>query len=165
MKHLSVLVPKGLAIIDTIIGSMNLFQMANSHYRKQNPGKEDLFQIDIVGPSKDPHTYNRLFSVIPTKTIQEVKLNYDFVLWMKEQRIRHHAELASLCRGAFLLAETGLMHGKSCATHWLTHDKFRENYPDVNLLPDKIISEDNGIYSRGGAYSFLNLLLHLIEKY
>jgi transcriptional regulator GlxA family with amidase domain len=33
------------------------------------------------------------------------------------------------------------------------------------LLPEKIISEDNGIYSSGGAYSFLNMLIHLIEKY
>ena len=57
------------------------------------------------------------------------------------------------------------MHGKSCATHWLTHDKFRKMFPDVKLIPEKVISEENGIYSTGDAYSFLNLLLYLIEKY
>lgn len=61
--------------------------------------------------------------------------------------------------------ETGLMNGKSCATHWLTHDAFRKRFPNVNLIPEKVISEDNGIYSSGGACSFLNLLLYLIEKY
>ena len=63
------------------------------------------------------------------------------------------------------MAKTGLMNDKTCATHWLTHDKFKEMFPKVKLLEEKIINEDNGIYSSGGAYSFLNLLLYLIEKY
>ena len=64
-----------------------------------------------------------------------------------------------------MLAETGLLNGKSCATHWTIHDAFRQRYPKVNLIPEKIITEDNGIYSSGGAYSFLNFVLYLIEKY
>ena len=56
---------------------------------------------------------------------------------MKKQRVTHGAEIASLCRGAFLLAETGLLNGKSCATHWITHEKFKQKYPQVNLLPEK----------------------------
>ena len=75
------------------------------------------------------------------------------------------AEIASLCKGAFLLAETGLLNGKSCATHWTSHDLFRERFPKVNLIPEKIICEDRGIYSSGGAYSILNFTLYLIEKY
>ena len=96
---------------------------------------------------------------------EQMDINAAFVDWMRVQRIQNHAEMASLCRGAFLLAQTGLINGKSCATHWITHDLFRELFPQVNLLPDKVINEDKGIYSSGGAYSFLNLLLYLIEKY
>ena len=184
MKHLSVMVPRGTAIVDTIIGSINLFQMANNYLKQHDPRKEELFAIDLVGLDREPQTYNRFFTVTPTKTIDEVdktdliivagivgnidrqiEINYGFIDWMKRQRIENDTEVASLCRGAFLLAETGLLNGKSCATHWITHDKFRQKYPQVDLLPDKIISEDNGIYSSGGAYSFLNLLIHLIEKY
>ena len=184
MKHLSIMVPTGTAIVDTIIGSLNLFQMANSYRkRRQNKG-DDLFAIDLVGLSMEPQTYNRFFSVTPTKTINEIEktdlivvagivgdlekqieANYAFVDWMRRQRVEHDAEIASLCRGAFLLAETGLLNGKSCATHWVTHNRFKEKYPQVDLLPEKVINEDNGIYSSGGAYSFLNLLIHLIEKY
>ena len=184
MKHISILVPKGLAILDTILGSFNLFQMANNQYRKRNPGQNALFEIDLVGITTQLHKYDNYFSITPTKTIngvkrtdliivpglvgnmqQQIALNYPFVDWIKEQRIQHNAELASLCRGAFLLAETGLMHSKACATHWLTHDTFRQMFPEVKLMPEKVISEDNGIYSSGGAYSFLNLLIYLIEKY
>ncbi len=184
VKHLSILVPRGTAILDTIIGSLNLFQMANNYRKRAGRTKEDLFNIDLVGLDREAQTYNSYFSVSPTKTIDEVQKtdliiiagivgdmekqierNRPFVDWMRNQRITHDAEIASLCRGAFLLAETGLLNGKSCATHWITHDKFREKYKEVNLLPEKIISEDNGIYSSGGAYSFLNLLIYLIEKY
>ncbi len=184
MKHLSILIPRGKAIVDTIIGTMNLFQMANNYYRKNGFSSEDLFKVDLVGLTEETVTYNHVLAVQPTISIdqvertdliivagivgemdEQIELNRPFVTWMKQQRIKHHCEMASLCRGAFLLAETGLMNGKSCATHWLTHDKFRQRFPNVNLIPEKIISEDNGIYSSGGAYSFLNLLLYLIEKY
>ncbi len=184
MKHLSVIVPKGLAIVDTILGTVNLFQLANNYHEKQGFPESGCFEIDLVGLDLDSHTFNSFFSVSPTKTIDDIKktdlivipgllgdmkrqveLNLAFVDWIRHQRIRNHAELASLCRGAFLLARTGMMNGKTCATHWLTHDAFREMFPEVELLPDKVINEDNGIYSSGGAYSFLNLLLYLIEKY
>ena len=184
MKHLSIMVPVGTAIVDTIIGSFNLFQMANNYLRKKGLLNHDLFSIDLVGLTKQPQTYNRFFTIAPTKSLGEIEKtdliivagivgdiekqidnNSLFIEWMKKQRIENDAEIASLCRGAFLLAETGLLNGKSCATHWITHDKFKQKYPRVNLLPEKIISEDNGIYSSGGAYSFLNLLLHLVEKY
>ena len=184
MKHVSILVPRGTAIVDTILGSHNLFQMANHHFRKTDTSSKDLFHIDLVGITKEQHSYNDFFTITPTRSIDETKdtdliivpglvgnmkkqidLNYPLVDWMRSRRIEQDTEIASLCRGAFLLAETGLMHGKFCATHWLTHDTFRRMYPEVKLAPEKVISEDNGIYSSGGAYSFLNLLLYLIEKY
>jgi len=184
MKHLSIVVPKGQVIVDTIIGSMNLFQMANNYHRKHQLSPNGVFEINLVGTAKEPHLFNHYLSLTPDKTLEEVTqtdliiipglvgdmreqiaLNEPLVRWIKEQRIQHQSELASLCRGAFLVAKTGLMNGKSCATHWLTHDQFRQMFPSVTLLPEKVINEDNGIYSSGGAYSFLNLLLYLIEKF
>jgi len=172
-----------MAIVDTLIGSYNLFHMANRYRIKQGISNEELFTIDLVALDKAPHVYSPFVSITPTKSIdqvtktdliivpgvvgdmkEQIALNYPLINWMKEQRIGNHAEIASLCRGAFLLAETGLMYGKACATHWLTHDTFREMFPQVELAPDKVICEDNGIYSSGGAYSFLNLLLHLVKN-
>ncbi len=184
MKHLSVLVPKGLVIADTIIGTYNLFEMANNYHRKSGQSANGLYKIELIGIDTAPHQFNKFLSVTPDKSINQIEytdlivipglvgnmreqiaLNVQLIDWMKQQRIEHNAEIASLCRGAFLLAETGLMQGKHCATHWLTHDIFREMYPKVKLIPEKVISDDNGIYSSGGAYSFLSLLLYLIEKY
>lgn len=170
--------------MDTIIGAMNIFQMANNFQKKKNHEGSPLFEIDLVGITKEPRFFSKFFSVTPTKTFNEIEqtdliivpglvgnmeeqiqLNAPFVGWIRDQRVQCNAEIASLCRGAFLLAETGLMNGKECTTHWLTHDKFRDMFPKVNLIPEKIITDDNGIYSSGGAYSFLSLLLYLVEKY
>ncbi len=184
MKHISILVPAGDAIVDTIIGSRNMFRMANAYLKRTGQAKEDTYRIDLVGLTREPVTYHEVFQVTPTKTIDEVtrtdlivvtgisgnlekglENNAGFLKWIQRQRIENDAEIASLCKGAFILAETGLLNGKSCSTHWTVHDAFKERYPRVNLLTDKVISEDNGIYSSGGAYSFLNLLLYLVEKY
>src|SRR5690606_9029402 len=73
--------------------------------------------------------------------------------------------LASLCIGAFLLAETGLLNGKKCSTHWAYINEFRERYPDVEVEDGAIITEHDNIYSSGGASSLWNLLLYLVEKF
>lgn len=183
MKHISIIVPRGSSIIDTIIAPYNLLRMANSYYRQIQHTNSDLYQIDLVGLSGDPVQYQGLFSVTPTTTIdkvqktdlivvaaisgdleKEIKNNAAYLPWITKQRIENGADIASLCKGTFLLAETGLLNGKSCSTHWTAHNQFKRRYPQVHLVPEKIISEDNGIYSSGGAYSFLNFMLFLIEK-
>jgi transcriptional regulator GlxA family with amidase domain len=65
----------------------------------------------------------------------------------------------------FLLASTGLLKGKQCSTHWRAINDFRKLFPDVNLVVDKILTDENGIYSSGGAYSSTNLIVYLVEKY
>ncbi len=184
MKHISIIIPAGDSILDTIIGTYGLLRMANAHYKRTKQLESDYFQIDLVGLTPESVSHKGLFHVTPTKTIEqvektdlvvvsaisgnlekEIENNRGFIPWIKKQRIENDAEIASLCKGALLLAETGLLNGKSCATHWTAHDIFKRRYPKVNLIPEKIISEDRGIYSSGGAYSFLNFMIYLIEKY
>lgn len=183
MKHISILIPQGNSIVDTIIAPYNLLKMANSYHQNVSGLAEPLFNIDLVGTNNEPVTYQGLFTINPTSSIKSVKKtdliivspisgnpenaikeNQEFIKWIKKQRIVNGSEIASLCKGAFLLAETGLVNGKNCATHWTAHDLFKEKYPDVNLIPESIICEDNGIYSSGGAYSILNFTLYLIER-
>jgi transcriptional regulator GlxA family with amidase domain len=96
--------------------------------------------------------------------LKAVKNNQLLIDWIKEQ-YKHGAEVATICTGAFLLAPSGLLDGKTCSTHWAAADNFRAMFPKVNLQTDKLITDENGIYTNGGAYSFLNLILYLIEKY
>jgi transcriptional regulator GlxA family with amidase domain len=90
--------------------------------------------------------------------------NGAFIPWITQQ-YKAGSEVASLCLGAFLLASTGLLKGRKCATHWLAANQFKAMFPDVELVTEKIITDEQGLYSSGGAFSYLNLILHLIEKY
>jgi transcriptional regulator GlxA family with amidase domain len=157
--------------------------MANRYWKKVNNTNEDLIEVDLVSESVDPIVYQKVFEIKPTMSLneiehtdliivaaldgnmdKEIKRNASYIPWIKHQRIANNAEVASLCKGAFLLAETGLLNGKDCSTHWTVHNQFRQRYPKVNLIPEQIISEQNGIYSSGGAYSFLNFIIYLIER-
>ena len=146
-------------------------------------GKPPLFDVRLVGLSKEAHTYEKLFTVTPQQTIKEVThtdlivipaikgdlkkavhLNREFIPWIAQQ-YKTGSEIASLCLGAFLLASTDLLKGKKCATHWIAANDFKKMFPEVNLVAEKIITDESGIYCSGGAYSFLNLILYLVEKY
>ncbi|MFI5263675.1 MAG: GlxA family transcriptional regulator [Candidatus Kapaibacterium sp.] len=181
MKNISILVPRGAAALGCIEGSFIGFNRANEVLI--GFGKQPLFKVQLVGLSNEPQTYDKFFTVTPDLAINEVKktdliiipavngdmneviaLNKDFFPWIVDQHEKG-AEVASLCVGTFLLASTGLLEGKKCSTHWLGEKDFRKMFPDVNLVSDKIITDEQGIYSSGGANSFWNLIIYLIEKY
>ncbi|MBS1505608.1 MAG: helix-turn-helix domain-containing protein [Bacteroidetes bacterium] len=181
MKHISILVPKGAVALGCIEGPFILFNKANDFLREM--GKEPLFQVQLVGLSHQQEQYHQSFTVSPNVTIAEVKRthliiipavngemktvidqNSGFFDWIRNQ-YKSGAEVASLCVGSFLLASTGLLDGKRCSTHWMAANEFRKMFPDVELVSEKIITEESGIYSSGGANSFWNLLLYLLEKY
>src|SRR5690606_17904007 len=97
-------------------------------------------------------------------THQGVRANAEAIPYFK-RLYNNGASLASLCIGAFLLAETGLLKGKTCSTHWAHIEEFKKRYPDVEVEDGAIITEHDNIYSSGGASSLWNLILYLIEKY
>jgi transcriptional regulator GlxA family with amidase domain len=69
-----------------------------------------------------------------------------------------------VCTGAFALAETGLLDGRQAATHWAFQDLFRTRYPRVDLRPQEILVDAGRLLTTGGATSFLNFALYLIER-
>jgi transcriptional regulator GlxA family with amidase domain len=181
MKHLTILVPDGQNNLSSIVGAYKIFTRANEYWKKA--GKRELFKIELAGISKNVEFYNGLFTVKPHTNISTItkthliiipSLNYNYQKTVKENKLlidwmekqyKHGAEIASICTGAFLLASSGLLDGKTCSTHWAVADNFRTMFPKVNLQTDKLITDENGIYTNGGAYSFLNLVIYLIEKY
>lgn len=77
------------------------------------------------------------------------------------------AIIASVCTGSVLLAEAGLLDGRTCASHWAYRDLFASAYPKVTLLPNAILdlgSEADGIITAGGVTAWQDLALHLIRR-
>lgn len=180
MKHVSVIVPE-TAVIEAIADPRYLFTAVNQFLEVS--GRPPLFKVQLVGLNNEIKLSNNLFSVHTDARIgdiqrtdlivipalsgdipQAVAANKEFIPWIIEQ-YKNGAEVASLCVGAFLLASTGLLKGKKCSTHWGFMNEFRGMYPDVELVDGHIITEEQGLYTSGGANSYWNLLLYLVEKY
>lgn len=181
MKHISILVPQG-ALLGSIEGPRQVFSEVNTMVMGQL-GKPPMFKVELVALTKDVPVYDGMYTIKADQLIKDIpktdliiipalegdlakaiEMNQDFIPWI----IRQHsqgAEVASLCIGAFLLASTGLVNGRKVSTHWIAADAFRKAFPEVELVEDRILTDENGIYSSGGAFSYLNLLLYLIEKY
>lgn len=83
--------------------------------------------------------------------------------------LKHHyeagTEVASLCKGSYFLAEAGILEGKPCTSHWAVMDDLRQRFPEVDLQADSVLTDQNGTYTGGGAFSSLNLVLYLVEKF
>lgn len=180
MMTVSILVPES-AVAESVANPRYVFSAANQFL--QSCGKAPVFNVQLVGPGRDVKVHDGFCSVSTDKIFSEadrtdliiipalygdmqsaMHKNQPAISWMVHQ-YQKGAEIASLCVGAFLLASTGLLDGKKCSTHWAYYNEFRETFPNVEVTDGSIITEEERIYSSGGANSYFNLLLLLLEKY
>ncbi|WP_423128635.1 GlxA family transcriptional regulator [Gaoshiqia sp. Z1-71] len=180
MKNITILVPES-SVIQAIADPQYCFSAVNRFLAMS--GRKPLFKVELVGFKAEIKLSEGCYSVRPHRLIRDVhrtdliiipalfgnlakaiEMNRAFVPWLRDQYDKG-AEIASLCVGAFLLASTGLLDGRKCSTHWSFTNKFREMFPDVLVQDGNIVTEESGIYSSGGANSYWNLLLHLVEKF
>ncbi|MEV6041061.1 helix-turn-helix domain-containing protein [Nonomuraea sp. NPDC052116] len=73
------------------------------------------------------------------------------------------ARIASLCTGAFVLAQAGLLDGRRATTHWGLAGDLAARFPSVDVRPDVLFVEDDGIFTSAGAAAAIDLCLHLIR--
>jgi transcriptional regulator GlxA family with amidase domain len=180
MKKIALLVPEH-AVLASIVDPRLVFTAINMFLAEA--GQPPLFTVQLVGLTADVSLGEAAFTIhtdrqLPDPTPVDLVLipaltgdlsaaiaaNESFIPWIVGQ-YRQGADVASLCVGAFLLASTGLLNGKACSTHWAFADTFRTMFPAVALRDGAIVTEQSGLYSSGGAHSYWNLLLHLVEKY
>jgi len=180
MKKISILVPES-SVMQAIADPQYLFTAVNQFLMAA--GRSPLFDVELVGVRKEVKLNEGMFSVHTQRQLKDVKKtdlvfipalfgdmptavskNKAAVPWIIEQ-YNKGAEVASLCVGAFLLASTGLLNGKKCSTHWGFQNEFSEMYPEVEVVEGNIVTEEDRLYSSGGANSYWNLLLYLVEKY
>lgn len=179
MKHITIVVPECEINLGIIGGAFEILNGANDLWQKM--GNKPRLIIQIAGYVSELKTHRNYFSIHPLdiRKIEKtdlliipaifedydkaVKKNKALINWIGRQ-YKCGAEIASLCSGAFLLAATGLLEERSCSMHWDAVEEFRRMFPNVKPA-DKVITVQNGIYTNGGGYSFLNLMLYLIEKF
>lgn len=180
MVRISILTLKN-AVLASISDACYAFTMVNQFLTEQ--GREPLFEVQLAGLVPEVLLNNGLFAIRPDVLLEEERqpdlviipalagdmvtathMNREYGHWIAH-RYKHGAAVASLCTGAFLLAFSGLLKGRQCTTHWKYGNEFRHYYPTVQLVEEKMITDQHDLYSSGGSNAYWNLLLHLIEKY
>lgn len=180
MKHVSIL-PLYDATLTSIDSSHQLFSRVNDFMNYQ--GKPPFYKIEVVGVAKKAKLNGGLYNINADKLTSEVEKtdvviipllcgdfpkaiekNKKYIDWVITQ-YRNNAELVCLCVGSFFLASTGLMQNGKCAVHWAAKNQFKQMFPDIKIIDDTLITDEKGIYTCGGGFSYLNLLLYMIEKH
>jgi transcriptional regulator GlxA family with amidase domain len=180
MKHLSILALED-ATINCIDSCYQILNRVNDFLRYQ--GKEPYYKVEIVGLKSQAQINKGLYTINLNNTLDGIvktdvifvpiicgdfsstaSVNAPYRTWLIDQ-YRKGAEIVSLCVGSFLVASTGLLDSKKCSIHWAAKNEFQSAYPKVNVIDESIITDENGIYTCGGGYSFLNLILYIIEKH
>jgi transcriptional regulator GlxA family with amidase domain len=180
MKNITILVPE-TAVVEAVADPRYAFTAVNEFLK--STGETPVFHVQLVGLTKEVRVVDGMFTIHTDTTLDKARkpdliiipalsgdlsralqVNKEFIPWIV-QRYKEGTEVASLCLGAFLLADTGLLDGRTCSTHWLFANEFRNRFPEVELLDNKIVTDQMGLYTSGGATSYWNLLLYLIEKY
>ncbi len=180
MKQVIIVIPKRNSSLSSIAGTLEILQGADEYW--QRLGRKPRMEVRIAAVTTEPDRATGFYSLHPVniKQVKKTDLliipslsykynniigeNEELVAWIREQ-YKNGAEIAGICTGVFLLAASGLLDGKNCSTHWEAANDFRQMFPNVQLHIDKLITAEQGIYTNGGGYSFLNLVLFLVEKY
>ncbi|HKG06514.1 MAG TPA: helix-turn-helix domain-containing protein [Pedobacter sp.] len=178
--QISVFVPQ-YGVIEAITPAFRTFNTANEFLTVF--GKKPIFKVEYVGLNEFVPANNGEYTIKTDRLLKDVAhtdlliippafgdtgagilANAEAIPCFKRLH-QSGSSLASLCIGAFLLAETGLLDGKKCSTHWAHIAEFREKYPLIEVEDGAVITEHDNIYSSGGASSLWNLILYLVEKF
>jgi len=95
---------------------------------------------------------------------EEIEIhNLDVINWIKD-RMNDVEIMASVCTGAFLLAEAGLLDGKKATTHWMDLDRLEQEYPKVNVLRNIKFIDESPIITSAGISAGINMSFHILKK-
>lgn len=180
MKSVSILLLKHVNLSGLETARQGFLECNNYQLKK---GHAPAFEVELVGNGNEAVLDDGLYAIRPQRSIRQLKQtdlliippvkgdmieealrdNADFAPWIRKQ-YKQGPEVASLCLGAFVLGASGLLDHKKCVTHWRAAEAFQALFPETQLLTDKIITDQDGVYTGGGSFSSANLILYLIEK-
>lgn len=172
-----------------ITGPLEVFSFANKSMQRGRVIDQPVYLIEIFAEKPGPvetlsgleivatRSYRDFYDDIDTLFIpggdvtsesapekyQSILNNTDLLSWIKTMapKVRR---LASICSGAFILAQCGLLDQRRATTHWDFCTAFQQYYPSVKVDPDKIFICDGNIYTSGGITSGIDLTLSMLEE-
>ena len=168
------------AQVSAVLGLTDLFAVAGRTSRGRNPAAPRLrvrqLRADGDGPpavafASDPGDEgpgDTRCGVLILPPSLEPPISPEAAAPLARWLRARHAEgsvLASVCGGAFLLGETGLLAGRAVTTHWIYAETFRERFPEARLDTDRLIIDGGDLISAGGLMSWTDLGLKLVDRF
>jgi transcriptional regulator GlxA family with amidase domain len=173
--------------ISGITGGLEVFEIANFLRRIQSPGKPKQFECSVVSIekgsfpispglvcefSKGLSTEEQYDAIILigftykdiSQLITKIESSRKAVSWIQNQ-YSAGALIGASCSATLLLAETGLLDGKSATTSWWLNSFFKNRYPKIKLEIGELLVENNRLICSGAVTSYLNLVLCIIENF
>lgn len=178
-RTIAVLAYTGVEILD-VAGPLEVFTFANMGLQKGDITTEPAYTFKVLAEKPGPITTLSGVQIIADGAYRDHEGDIDTLLipgglhdaalsdplliaWIQSMpsRVRR---LASVCTGAFLLAESGLLDGRQATTHWNYCNQLARDYPLVTVEPDKIFIRDTFIFTSGGITSGIDLALAMVEE-
>jgi transcriptional regulator GlxA family with amidase domain len=101
--------------------------------------------------------------IVPGGVVDAEVANPDVITWIK--RVSQHAQIvASVCTGAFMLAEAGLLDGLTVTTHWEDLEPLAGQYPNLDVVGGQRWVDQGDIVTSGGISAGIDMSLHLVER-
>ena len=180
IRPVSLVTYPGVEIID-LTGPMEVFAFANNALQRSGVCSEPAYPMQVLAAKPGPVTSSCGLQIIADKAYGDVQEGIDTLLiagtpevscllcdpalqdWVRTiaPKVRR---LASVCTGAFLLAESGLLDGRRATSHWDYCEWLARDYPAVTVEADRIFVRDGSISTSGGITSGIDMVLSMVEE-
>ncbi len=179
-RHIGMLAFTDCEILD-VCGPLDIFHWTNVMLQHLGKTSQPVYSFEILGEQAGPVKTMSGMKIMADRVFSEAGEDFDTLIvagganamaarenremieWIRRTSMKVR-RVASICTGAFLLAECGMLDGHRATTHWLFCDRLAQEYPHVQVEPDRIFIRENAIYTSGGITAGIDLALALVEE-
>lgn len=179
-KRIAMLAFPDVQVLD-VMGPLEVFSRGSRCWQDAGKSSGPVYTVEIIGITPGPFQTSSGLTLHAEYGFENVPAGIDTLMiaggkgvahyrrhealqdWLRRQVLQVR-RLASICTGAFLLADSGLLSGKRATTHWHHCAEFARQFPDIALEPEPIFVRDGSIYSSGGVTAGMDLALALVEE-
>lgn len=164
-----------------IIGPLEVFALASRQVQEDAPGKDPLYRLHLLSLDTQAIVLASGLRLLPDlactnmpmdtdtllicggmgEALDNARANHALVKWLKAAAAQVR-RVASVCSGALLLAETGVLDDRQATTHWSDVRELRERYPQVRVQADAIYTRDGEVWTSAGITAGMDLALAMV---
>jgi len=179
-RRIAMLAYPDIQILD-VVGPLEVFSRTARWLKEQGRRSDDAYEVEVIGLRRGPFAASSGLRLCADRSFGEVKGGIDTLLVAGGRGMERHRKnaallrwlgrqarlvrrIGSVCTGAFILAEAGLLAGRRATTHWGSCARLAEMYPDVTVEPDRIFVREGSTYTSAGVTAGMDLALALVEE-